>query len=107
MNDATLSALLLLVAGLLHSISLMCRQLPQPRRPALYPRRALSQGLIDLTWFILFLYGAALAFTLSLWLGVAASAIYFFVLPFVFQPPLAQMFGFKNLREYLDAVDRG
>jgi hypothetical protein len=106
MTPATGSALLLLAAGLLHSFSLMCRKLPPARRPAAYPSTPLGQGAIDFGWIILFLAGIRLAFGLFLWLGIVAAIIYFAVLPFVFQPSLARMLGFRNLREYLDTVDR-
>jgi hypothetical protein len=106
MTPATWSALLLLAAGLLHSCSLMCRKLPPARRPAVYPSTPLGRGAIDLAWIVLFLAGIRLAFGLSLWLGIVAAIIYFAVLPFVFQPSLARLLGFRNLRDYLDTVDR-
>ena len=107
MTPATWSALLLLTAGLLHSCSLMCRKLPPERRPACYPVAPLGRGAVDLGWIILFLAGIRLAFSLSLWLGIVAALIYFIVLPFVFQPSLARMLGFRNLRDHLDTVERG
>jgi len=106
MTPATWSALLLLAAGLIHSFSLMCRKLPPARRPAVYPSTPLGRGAIDLVWIVLFLAGIRLAFGLSTWLGIVAALIYFVVLPFVFQPSLARMLGFRNLRDYLDTVDR-
>lgn len=106
MTSATWSALLLLAAGLLHSFSLMCRKLPPTRRPALYPSTPLAQGALNSGWIVLFLAGIRLAFGLSLWLGVVGTIIYFMVLPFVFQPSLARMLGFRGLRDYLDTVDK-
>lgn len=107
MTPATWSAILLLAAGLFHSFSLMCRKLPPKRRPAAYPSTPLGRGVIDVGWIVLFLSGIRLAFGLSPWLGIVAAIIYFVVLPFVFQPSLARMLGFCNLRDYLDAVDKG
>lgn len=107
MTPATWSALLLLAAGLLHSFSLMCRKLPPTRRPVGYPSTPLAQGALNLCWIFLFLAGIRLAFGLSLWLGLMATIIYFLVLPFVFQPSLARMLGFRSLRDYLDSVDPG
>jgi hypothetical protein len=106
MTPATWSALLLLAAGLIHSFSLMCRKLPPARRPDIYPASPLAQGALNLSWIILFLAGIRLAIGLSVWLGVMAIIIYFVVLPFVFQPSLARMLGFRGLRDYLDTVDK-
>jgi hypothetical protein len=106
MTPATWSALLLLAAGLVHSFSLMCRKLPPKRHPAVYPAGPLGRGAIDLAWIVLLLAGIRLAFSLSPWLGILGAIIYFVVLPFVFQPSLARMMGFRNLRDYLDTVDR-
>lgn len=106
MTDATWSALLLFSAGLLHSFSLICRKLPASRLPSFYPATPVGRGLIDAAWIILFLVGIRLAFVLSLWLGLIALAIYFVGLPFLFQPPLVRMIGFRSFRDYLDTVDR-
>ncbi len=102
----TVSALLLFLAALLHSFSFMCRKLPPARRPRAYPRAGTTQALLDLVWVIVFLTGAGLAFKLSTGLGIAAAVLYFLVLPFVFQPPMARMMGFSSLRDYLETVDR-
>ncbi len=101
----TLSAILLLAAGLIHSFSLMCRKLPPGRRPRLYPHQVMPQVGIDLLWLVLCLAGLSLAFQLSVWLGAMATALYFVVLPFVFQLPMAKMMGFKSLRDYLESID--
>jgi hypothetical protein len=106
MTPVTWSALLLLAAGLAHSFSLMCRKLPPKRHPTVYPSKPLGRGAINFVWIILFLTGIRLAFSLSFWLGIMAALIYFIVLPFVFQPSLARMLGFRNLRDYLDTVER-
>ncbi|BCR04014.1 hypothetical protein DESUT3_10830 [Desulfuromonas versatilis] len=103
----TLSALLLFLAALLHSFSFMCRKLPAGRRPRLYPGSGGARVLLDLTWLLLFLTGAWLALQISTTLGILAAVVYFVVLPFVFQPPMARMMGFASLRAYLETVDRG
>jgi hypothetical protein len=106
MTQATQSALLLLAAGLIHSFSLMCRKLPTPRRPACYPQHILLRSAIDLAWLLLFVAGIRLAFVLSTILGIMAAILYFVALPFVFQPPLARMLGFRDLREYVKATEQ-
>jgi hypothetical protein len=106
MTPATQSALLLLAAGLIHSFCLMCHKLPAARQPAFYPRQPLARTAINLVWILLFLAGIRLALALSTALGIAAAIIYFVVLPFVFQPPLARMLGFNDLQEYLNLTDR-
>lgn len=107
MTAATLSALLLLAAGLLQSFSLMCHRLPAARRPELYPHSDLGRIALNGAWLLLLVTGAVIAFRLDLRLGGVGLAIYFIVLPFVFQLPMARMLGFKNFRDYLDTVDRG
>jgi len=105
MTPATQSALLLLAAGLLQSLSLMCHKLPVERQPAWYPGQSRWSLALNLLWFLPFLVGIRLAFVLSIQLGVVAGVLYFVVLPFVFQPPLARMLGFRDLRDYLQTVD--
>lgn len=106
MTPATASALLLLAAGLLHSFSYMCRKLPRSRRPTFYPRHPTFQIAIDAVWIVMLLGGLNLAFGISLALGGVAVVIYFVLLPFVFQPPMARMLGFSGLRDYLEATGR-
>lgn len=106
MSPATLCALLLLAAGLLHSASFMCRKLPVARRPAWYPKRKLEQALLDLSWICLLIWALGAAFRLSVSLGFAALAIYFIALPFILQPPMARLLGFRSLRHYLDLIER-
>lgn len=106
MTAATVCALLLLVAGLLHSASFMCRKLPPARRPDWYPKRLFEQTLLDLSWICLLIWALGIAFRLSLTLGLAALVIYFIALPFALQPPMARLLGFRSLRHYLDLIDR-
>jgi hypothetical protein len=105
MISATVTALLLVFAGLLQSLSLMCRKLPEKRRPAIYPRERLPRLFFDAAWIPMFIIGILFAFQLSSVLGVLALAIYFVILPFVFQLPMANMLGFKTFREYLKATE--
>jgi hypothetical protein len=106
MIAASIPALLLVAAGLLQSLALMCRKLPEKRRPAIYPTEKLPRLLFDIAWIPLFIVGMLFAFQLGgALLGVAALAIYFVILPFVFQLPMATMLGFKNFKEYLRATE--
>ena len=107
MTAATVCALLLLTAGLVHSACFMCRKLTPSRRPGWYPQRPLAQTLLDLSWICLLIWALGIAFRLSITLGLAALAIYFIALPFALQPPMARLLGFRNLRHFLDLVDRG
>ncbi len=107
MTQATLCALLLVAAGLLHSASFMCRKLPAARRPGWYPQGSGSAALLDLAWITLLIWAQALAFGLSTTLGLTAAAVYFVVLPFALQPPMARLLGFRSLRHYLEVVEQG
>lgn len=106
MTPATLCALLLLAAGLLHSASFMCRKLAPARRPQWYPKRKAEQILLDLSWICLLIWGLGGAFRLSTPLGLTAAAVYFVVLPLALQPPMARLLGYRNLRHYLDVVEK-
>lgn len=106
MTTATVCALLLLAAGLLHSASFMCRKLPAAQRPGWYPHRLFEQTLLDLSWICLLIWALGIAFRLSITLGLAALVIYFIALPFALQPPMARLLGFRSLRHYLDLIDR-
>ncbi len=105
MSSATLSALLLFFAALLQSASYLCTRLPAARRPEWFPGDRLRRTLFDLGWVLLFIAGIALAFKLDLWLGLIAAALYFIALPFVFQPALAKLLGYRSLRALLDDLD--
>lgn len=106
MISATVTALLLAAAGLLQSLALMCRKLPEQRRPAIYPTEKLPRLLFDTAWIPLFAVGIVSAFQLGgALLGVLAMGIYFVVLPFVFQLPMATMLGFKSFNAYLKATE--
>ncbi len=106
MTPATQSALLLLAAGLTHSFSLMCHKLPSERCPAFYPRHPLLRTIVNLVWLLLFVAGIRLAFVLATMLGIVAAILYFVALPFVFQPPLARMLGFHNMKDYLETTEQ-
>ncbi|NIQ94377.1 MAG: hypothetical protein GWN87_09290 [Desulfuromonadales bacterium] len=105
MTLATLCAFLLLVAGAIHSYSFMCRKLPAERRPPRYPLKRAGQILLDLLWVLIFFAGIQLAFTLSVALGIVAAVLYFVVLPFLYQPMVAKLIGFKGLRDYIDYLE--
>ncbi len=105
-TNATMTALLLVAAGFLQSLALMCRKLPEKKRPAIYPAERLPRLLFDIAWLPLFLTGIVFAFGLDPVLGAVALVIYFVVLPFVFQLPLATMLGFKSFRDYLNATEK-
>ncbi len=106
MNDATLSALSLLLGGALHSFCHMCRKLPEDKRPAFYPEQGNMQIMFNFAWVMLFAVGAFMAFRISTSLSLVAGLIYFFVLPFVFQIPIARMIGFKSFTDYVKTVDK-
>jgi len=105
MSSATISALLLFMAALLQSASYLCNKLPAERRPEWFPRERLTHNLFDLGWILLFIAGVALAFKLNLWLGVVAVTLYFLGLPFVFQPALARLMGYRDLRDLVDDLE--
>jgi hypothetical protein len=106
MSAATITALLLAVAGFLQSLALMCRKLPEKRRPAIYPTEKMLRLMFDIAWIPLFAVGMIYAFQLGgVLFGVVALGIYFVVLPFVFQLPMATLLGFKNFKDYLKAVE--
>jgi hypothetical protein len=106
MITATITALLLAAAAFLQSLALMCRKLPENRRPAIYPTEKLPRLMFDIAWIPLFAVGILYAFQLGgILLGVVALGIYFVILPFVFQLPLATMLGFKNFKAYLKATE--
>lgn len=84
----------------------MSRKLPPRYRHRLYPSRTGAQLLLDGAWLILFFTGIRLAFSLSTALGITAGLIYFIALPFVYQPMLAKLLGFKGMRDYLKTLER-
>ena len=106
MSSATISALLLFLAALLQSASYLCNKLPGPKRPGWFPKDRLSRTIFDLSWILLFIAGTALAFKIGLWLGLVAVVLYFLGLPFVFQPALARLLGYRDLRALVDDLDR-
>lgn len=106
MNSATLAAILLICAGVIHNYSFMCRKLRPEERKVNYPATPSGQLLFDLSWILLAAAGLYLSFTLSPLLSLIAAAIYFLFLPFVLQPPLARLLGFRNLTDYVNRIDR-
>lgn len=103
---ATIAALLLTVAGILHSYCFMCRKLPAARVRSYYPASFNLQVLLNLCWIALALTGFLLTYSLSPTLGLLSVAIYFLLLPLLLQPFLSRLLGFRNLVEYVEMVDR-
>jgi len=106
LNSATLAALLLIVAGIVHNYSFMCRKLRPTDLKVFYPQSSGGQLLFDLCWILLAAAGLHLTFSLSVLLAAVAAAIYFLLLPFILQPPLARLLGFKSLTDYVEHIDR-
>ncbi|SHJ42314.1 hypothetical protein SAMN02745165_02319 [Malonomonas rubra DSM 5091] len=101
LNKATLAALLLIVAGIIHNYSFMCRKLAPGELKAVYPTTAVGKLILDLSWVGFAAVGLFLTFALSLPLGVLATVMYFLL-----QPPLARLLGFKGLTDYVKHIDR-
>ncbi|NOY14400.1 MAG: hypothetical protein GXP51_12270 [Deltaproteobacteria bacterium] len=106
LNDQTLAAVLLICASIIHNYSFMCRKLPTAELKVAYPTSTLGVLLLDLSWMLMAAAGIYLTFTLSAVLSAVAAAIYFLVLPFLLQPPLARLLGFRSLSEYLNHVEQ-
>ena len=105
-NSATLAAVLLIVAGIVHKYSFMCRKLRPTDLKVYYPQTAGGQLLFDMCWILLAAAGLHITFGLSMILAAVAAAIYFLLLPFILQPPLARLLGFKSLTEYVEHIER-
>ncbi len=106
LNSATLAAVLLICAGIIHNYSFMCRKLNPEGLKVFYPSSAAGKLLLDASWILLAAAGLYLTFHLSVVLSAVAAAIYFLLLPFVLQPPLARLLGFRSLAEYVEHIDR-
>lgn len=106
LNDATLAAVLLICAGIIHNYSFMCRKLKVSELKVFYPETPIGKLTFDLSWILMAVTGLFLTFKLSIVLAAVATAIYFLLLPFVLQPPLARLLGFRNLSEYVNHIDR-
>lgn len=61
--------------------------------------------MLDISWMISFAVGAGASFSVSVWLGIVAVAIYFIVLPFLFQSALSRLLGFRSLKELVEYID--
>lgn len=106
LNNATIAALLLICAGILHNYSFMCRKLKPEQLKVFYPSAPTARLAFDMGWMLMAAMGIYLTFSLSMVLAAIATAIYFLLFPFILQPPLARLLGFKNLREYVDYVEK-
>ena len=105
-NNETLAAFLLTAASIIHNYSFMCRKLPATEVKVFYPRNPIGKAMFDMSWTLMAAGGLILAFTRSWSLTLIAAAIYFLLLPFVLQPPLARLLGFCSLTGYLEQVDK-
>ncbi len=105
-NNATLAAILLIGAGIIHNYSFMCRKLKPEELKVLYPRSPVGKLIFDLSWMLMAAAGLYLTFQLSMLLSAVATVIYFLLLPFILQPPLARLLGFKNLATYVNHIDQ-
>ncbi len=106
LNSATLAAILLIAAGIIHNYSFMCRKLRTSELKISYPTTPLGKLIVDLSWVAMAASGLYLALRLSPLLGAVAAVIYFFLVPFALQPPLARLLGFRNLTDYVEHTDR-
>ena len=106
LNNATLAAILLICAGIIHNYSFMCRKLRPEKRKVIYPATPAGQLLFDVSWILLATVGLFLSLNLSPLLCAVAAAIYFLLLPFVLQPPLARLLGFRSLSDYVNHIDQ-
>ena len=106
LNSATLAAILLIVAGIIHNYSFMCRKLRPDQLKVAYPATVVGKLVFDLSWITLSATGLYLTFTLSATLCAIAAVIYFLLLPFLLQPPLARLLGFRNLTDYFNHLEQ-
>jgi hypothetical protein len=106
LNNATLAAILLICAGIIHNYSFMCRKLKASELKVFYPQTASGKLLFDFSWMLIAAAGLFLTYGLSVVLAALAAAIYFLLLPFVLQPPLARLLGFKCLAAYVEHIDQ-
>ena len=105
LNSTTLAAILLIVAGIMHNYSFMCRKLNPAGLKVPFPATVGGKLALDLSWILLATAGLYLTFNLSPILCAVATAIYFLLLPFLLQPPLAKLLGFRNLTEYVEHIE--
>jgi hypothetical protein len=106
LNSATLAAILLIAAGIIHNYSFMCRKLKPAELKVFYPVTALGKLFFDLIWIVIATCGLYLTYQLSATLCAVAAVIYFLLLPFVLQPPLAKLLGFASLTDYVQHIDQ-
>ncbi len=99
-SQATLAAVILLGAGIIHNYSFMCRKLAAKKLSHYYPASLLGKTLFNLSWVGMAGYGLVLCSQLSTALFWFAALFYFLALPFLLQPQLARLLGFSSLTEY-------
>ncbi|MDF1581043.1 MAG: hypothetical protein P1P74_09740 [Desulfuromonadales bacterium] len=105
LSKTTMAIILFLCAGIIQSFCYMNKRLPAERRSPVYPTESGKATLLNLSW----IFQAVIATVMTMpegpvRLGVTL-AIYFLVLPFVVQIPMARMLGFKSFRAYMAVVD--
>ena len=105
LNNTTLAAVLLICAGIIHNYSFMCRKLPKEKLKIPYPSSTVGMLLFDLSWLLMVAYGFYLTLQISTMLGMVAAGIYFLLFPFLLQPPLARLLGFRSLSDFVNSTD--
>lgn len=106
LNSATLAAVLLIAAGIIHNYSFMCRKLNAEQLNIFYPATPIAKLIFDFSWILMAAAGLYLTFNLSMVLCALATAIYFLLLPFLLQPPLARLLGFRSLADYVNHIEQ-
>ncbi len=104
-SEPTTAAIILLCAGVIHNYSFMCRKVPAATLNAYYPATPSGKFLFNLSWMSMAGYGFLLCSKISTLLFWVAVAVYFLLLPFLLQPQLARLLGFKSLSDYIATVD--
>ena len=105
LSKTTLVAILYFSAGLIQSFCYMNGRLPEDRRSPVYPKSPAAASLMNISWMVELVAAMAMTSTYGFTYLIGAIAIYFGILPFVFQIPMARMLGFKNLKAYFAIID--
>lgn len=97
---------MLIVAGIIHNYSFMCRKMKPEELKVFYPVKPVGKLIFDGSWILLAAAGLFLTLDLSAVLTAVAALIYFLLLPFILQPPLAKLLGFHSLADYVEYIDQ-
>jgi hypothetical protein len=92
-------------AGLVQSFCYMNNRLPEERRSPAYPPEPGKRAMLNIAWMFQLGFAVVMSLSQGIVYLLVALAIYFILLPFVFQIPMARMLGFRNIREYIETVD--